>query len=361
MLVCRWGTNRPCQPSHPRYVSPGVSASPDDVAYAAEDAEVAALAAGGDSAGARRRLAAFVTRHPASAEAHNDLGVLAYQAGELPAALAALARAVALRSDCARYHRNQALVLLASGDAPATVAALGRAMDLDPADAETQRVLGDVTAAFAAASEQARRAANKQYWSGCTDTRLASPEYYRRARAALNERLPSFLPAGARLIDLGCGDGEAALDAAPHCSSVLGYDVSAALVNAAAARARGAGLSHVRFQTIDLEGAELPALDADALLCLGVISCLPDDAASRVVGHLGRSLRAGALLVLRETVSRDVRRDVVYDSGYCGRYRPIESYLGAVIAAGFTLREDIPLTGPQGSLENHLWFFERAG
>ena len=80
-----------------------------------------------------------------------------------------------------------------------------------------------------------------------------------------------------------------------------------------------------------------------------------------MLGHLGRSLPAGALLVLRETVSRDVRRDVVYDSGYCGRYRPIDTYLSAVVAAGFTLLEDVPLTGPQGSLENHLWFFRRAG
>jgi SAM-dependent methyltransferase len=206
----------------------------------------------------------------------------------------------------------------------------------------------------------ARRAANKQYWSACTDTHLASSDYYRRARTELNDRLANLLRPTARLIELGCGDGEAALDAAPRCASVTGYDVSAALVERANTRARDAGLTHVHFQTADLEDGPLPPVDADVLLCLGVFSCLPDDVVTRVLNHLGRGLRPGALLVLRETVSLGPRREVVYATGYCGRYRPIGAYLDAVASAGFSVFDDVPLTDPQGGLENHLWFWRRT-
>jgi cyclopropane fatty-acyl-phospholipid synthase-like methyltransferase len=191
---------------------------------------------------------------------------------------------------------------------------------------------------------------------------VAEPIY--RKLANLPEALirSQSLRPGDRMIELGCGDGEASLDAAPRCASVMGYDVSAALVEQANVRAREAGLTHVHFRTADLEDAALPEVDdnVDVLLCLGVLSCLPDDAAARVIDHVGRGLRPGALLVLRETVSSGARRDVVYASGYCGRYRPLDAYLQAVADAGFTLFEDVPLTA-EGGLENHLWLFRRDG
>lgn len=337
-----------------------VGTSSDDAAYAALDAEVTAMAEGGDPGGAQQRVAHFVAAHPGAAEAHNDLGVLAFQAGELSAARAALNRAIALRPTAGSYHRNLALVLLEEGDVGAAVAALAQALELDPTDPETRRVLSDVTSLLADANaERARRVANKHYWCACTDTRLASADYYRRARIELGRRLTDLLTPATRLVDLGCGDGEAALDAAPHCASVVGYDVSPALVRAAEGRAREAGLVNVRFETLDLEATELPALKADALLCLGVLSCLPDDAAARLITHLGRVLPVGGLLVLRDTVSRGVHRDVVYANGYCGRYRPIQTYLGAVGAAGFAPFDDVLLQGPDGDLENHLWFLRR--
>ena len=105
---------------------------------------MSALADGGDGGAARARLVAFIDRHPGCAEAHNDLGVLAYQAGDLAVALAAIDKAIALRADCARYHRNRALVLLSQGALETALVALSRALSIDPEDADTLKVVAEL-------------------------------------------------------------------------------------------------------------------------------------------------------------------------------------------------------------------------
>lgn len=119
----------------------------DDSAYGEVEAEVAALADGGDGGAARARLLGFIDQYPACAEAHNDLGVLTYQAGDLLAAAEAIDRAIALRPERPRYHRNRALVLLARGEAEPALMALARSLTLDPNDEETLKVVADLEAA----------------------------------------------------------------------------------------------------------------------------------------------------------------------------------------------------------------------
>ena len=119
----------------------------DDSAYAEVEAAVANLADGGDGEGARARLLDFIDQHPACAEAHNDLAVLNYQAGDLVASLEAIDRAIALHSDRPRYHRNRALVLLSKGEVEPALMALARSLALDPTDEETLKVAADLGAA----------------------------------------------------------------------------------------------------------------------------------------------------------------------------------------------------------------------
>lgn len=123
-----------------------VSDAADDLPYKEVEAAVLALAAAGERGAARDRLVGFIGDHPVCAEAHNDLGVLAYEAGDLPAAAEAIDRAIALCPNRARYHRNRALVLLTSGDLPAALAALVRALSLDPTDQETLTIVNDLGA-----------------------------------------------------------------------------------------------------------------------------------------------------------------------------------------------------------------------
>jgi len=121
-------------------------ASLDDAAYAEVEAAVAALADDGHDEAARARLRGFIEEHPACAEAHNDLGVLTYQAGDLLAAGEAIERAIALRADRPRYHRNRALILLAKGEVEPALMALARSLSLDPDDEETLKIVADLEA-----------------------------------------------------------------------------------------------------------------------------------------------------------------------------------------------------------------------
>jgi len=120
------------------------SNSADDTSYSGEEQIVAALAASGEHGAARARLAGFIARHPACAEAYNDLGVLAFEAGDMKAAASSLEQAIALRPTCARYHRNRALLLLNLGDTATALAVLARALILDPTDAETLNLVTDI-------------------------------------------------------------------------------------------------------------------------------------------------------------------------------------------------------------------------
>jgi tetratricopeptide (TPR) repeat protein len=119
----------------------------DDLSYLEIESAVSALASGGDGEAARVRLRDFIGQHPGCAEAHNDLGVLMYEAGDLPAAAAAIDRAIALHPDRARYHRNRALVLLTKNELSAALVALSRALALDPEDEETKTIARDLEAA----------------------------------------------------------------------------------------------------------------------------------------------------------------------------------------------------------------------
>lgn len=132
-------------PSMSSVTLPVPPASPaDDTSYAGEEQIVAALAASGEHAAARARLAGYIARHPECAEAYNDLGVLAFEAGDLKAATSSLEQAIALRPNVARYHRNRSLLLLNLGDMATALAVLARALILDPGDNETLRLVTEI-------------------------------------------------------------------------------------------------------------------------------------------------------------------------------------------------------------------------
>jgi tetratricopeptide (TPR) repeat protein len=126
----------------------------DDASYAGEEQIVAALAASGERNAARARLSGFIARHPSCAEAHNDLGVLAFEAGDMRGAASALEQAIALRPNCARYHRNRALLLLNLGDTATALAVLARALILDPTDHDTLNLVTEI--------EETRKASLRQ-------------------------------------------------------------------------------------------------------------------------------------------------------------------------------------------------------
>jgi SAM-dependent methyltransferase len=118
------------------------------------------------------------------------------------------------------------------------------------------------------------------------------------------------LAATARIVDYGCGYGRVAGLVRQHgFAGVEGFDVSAGLVE----RARRAH-PDLRFTTLTRPPRlPVPDGDADAVLLMAVLTCVPSDAGQReLIGELRRVLRPGGLLyvsdVLLQTDERNVTR-----------------------------------------------------
>ena len=99
---------------------------------------------------------------------------------------------------------------------------------------------------------------NKALWEKGDFTRIA--QSMRESGQALAD---SFgLVAGAKVLDLGCGDGTTAIPAARRDATVLGVDIASNLVAAGNQRARELGLLKIHFQVGD--ASDLQELENDA-------------------------------------------------------------------------------------------------
>lgn len=98
------------------------------------------------------------------------------------------------------------------------------------------------------------------------------------------------------LVDLACGDGNAALLAAAARARVIGVDAAARLVGLARERARAAGLEDARFVVGDLAATGLDEGAADVVVSVfGIIFAADPAAALREAARITRP--GGRLLV----------------------------------------------------------------
>jgi SAM-dependent methyltransferase len=105
------------------------------------------------------------------------------------------------------------------------------------------------------------------------------------------------LSPGHRVLDVGCGCGETALDIARRVGpggAVTGVDVSAVMLERAREAARAAGASNVSLENADAQTAALPAGAFDALYSRFGVMFFSDPEAAFV--NLRRALRPGARL-----------------------------------------------------------------
>lgn len=134
------------------------------------------------------------------------------------------------------------------------------------------------------------------------------PEAYARWRAsdigAITERLESRLilelvgdVAGRRVLDVGCGDGTFALELAKRGAIVTGIDASAAMIDAARARAKQHN-ADITFQVAVAEHLPFPAEQFDVVTAITIL-CFVDDAPP-VFREIARALRPGGRLVIGE-------------------------------------------------------------
>ncbi|NLF38122.1 methyltransferase domain-containing protein [bacterium] len=110
------------------------------------------------------------------------------------------------------------------------------------------------------------------------------------------------VPAGARILDMGCGTGRHSVPLAQHGFAVTGVDLSRDMLDVAARRAKGAGVE-IEFVQENAETFSRPgAFDAAICLCEGAFSLLgaredylTHDAA--ILSNIARSLRKGGRFV----------------------------------------------------------------
>jgi 2-polyprenyl-3-methyl-5-hydroxy-6-metoxy-1,4-benzoquinol methylase/tetratricopeptide (TPR) repeat protein len=213
----------------------------------------------------------------------------------------------------------------------------------------------------AASAEQRWQEQGRHFWSSCKDTHFGTPAYSARAREELVQRLPRYLDSKDEVVDVGCGNGEMTLLVAPHCGSIVGYDISPALIHQASAAANARSVKNARFAVLDL-GRGVPSERADVVLCLEVFACIHDDETwLATLRRFGEILPEGGLLVLRETVSPDQRRKRRHAHGYYACYRSVDEYLGATFAAGFSLLEEVLLDTNSEGCTNRLWVLRHTG
>jgi len=126
-------------------------------------------------------------------------------------------------------------------------------------------------------------------------TQLATAQHELMRHAAL-------VP-GERVLDVACGTGSAALDAAravgPSVGStgrVVGVDLSGRMIDAARRRAAECGAVNATFERMDAEDLALPDASFDVVLCALGLMYVPDPA--RALREMHRVLRPGGRLVV---------------------------------------------------------------
>jgi arsenite methyltransferase len=124
------------------------------------------------------------------------------------------------------------------------------------------------------------------------------------------------LPAGATVVDVGCGGGMDLLLAALHVGPTgraIGVDMTAEMREQAQAGARGAALTHVEVR--DGDATQLPVDDdsIDVVISNGVLNLVP--LKDRAIAEMARVVKRGgrvqiADIVVGEELPDSVRRDI---------------------------------------------------
>eukprot|EP01038_Epipyxis_sp_PR26KG_P014460 gene14460-19408_t len=123
--------------------------------------------------------------------------------------------------------------------------------------------------------------------------------------------------------DAGCGVGSLALPMASKFKKVYASDISAAMTNEAASRAKQSKLSNLEFKVSDME-----ALDGkyDTVTCIDVMIHYPTEKVSEIVGKLG-SLANERLII--SFAPKNIFYDVLKKIGefFPGKSKATRAYL----------------------------------
>ena len=164
------------------------------------------------------------------------------------------------------------------------------------------------------------------------------------------------LPAGGRVLDLGCGPGVPSTKALARRFDVVGVDISAAQIGLARRNVPEATFVHGDFAEI-----ELPEASFDGVTAFYSISHVPREHHPRVFARIARWLAPGGLFLatLGATDSPDWVGEWLGGPMFFSSH-DADTNRALLRAAGFTLERDETITmhEPQG-LVTFLWVIAR--
>jgi ubiquinone/menaquinone biosynthesis C-methylase UbiE len=156
----------------------------------------------------------------------------------------------------------------------------------------------------------------------------ASLHRYRQALLARTASQAEFiidqLPADARVLEIGCGNGRLLIELARRdgISEGLGLDVAASRIDFARTWAREEGASRIRFETADVLEYPFSERGFSAVCCItgafGYFEVFATGAAQRLAGRIVKSLSPGGFLCL-EVYPHPLHRTLLAATG--GRAR----------------------------------------
>jgi cyclopropane fatty-acyl-phospholipid synthase-like methyltransferase len=175
----------------------------------------------------------------------------------------------------------------------------------------------------------------------------------------LKQAIVDEIPAGARVLEIGCGTGELAEMLVDKGAMVEGFDLSPSMVRTAQERIAARNLED-RFSArlMGVDGMDGLASDTyDAVCSTLVFSELTDDERRFALKHAARALKQGGLLVIAdEVVPRNAVRRFIHSLLRAplviitylvstASTSPLKDLPGDMTAAGFVVEKEIKSRG----------------
>jgi ubiquinone/menaquinone biosynthesis C-methylase UbiE len=172
------------------------------------------------------------------------------------------------------------------------------------------------------------------------------------------ERTHLALGPGDRLLDVGCGPGDVAVELAADvgpAGSVLGVDASEAMISVARRRAAAAG-ARVEFRVADAQSLPVADGQMDACRSERMLQWVPDT--DRAAGELVRILRPGGRLVVTDTDWRSLAFDASDAQDFDAVTLAIRALRGPGYGIGgrlLNLCRGLGLVGVACTAATHVW------
>ncbi|MBI3073607.1 MAG: class I SAM-dependent methyltransferase [Deltaproteobacteria bacterium] len=144
---------------------------------------------------------------------------------------------------------------------------------------------------------------------------------------------------GARLssvLDAACGTGNWSLALAPIATRVVGFDINASFVRAAASAASARGFTNTTFVTAELTDLDRFATDGpfDLILFGSIFSCVDTSTVNRVLSAARRLLSPRGVIYVRASITNRRYEQTLADH-YFSIYRRTERYQSIFNKSGF--------------------------